>query len=271
MTQRIKTDDAKPLPERLVDDLLKSGFAAELRVLEIFTAAGWMASSRPEFFDPTLNISRDLDLYAFRQDTSVSSDGQLLLQADAEAWVEVKKSQNPWVILRAAAPDPDASFMVHIFCSPPFQGFVEQRRFRQAAAEYCIVTRNGWCGHGIHEAFKKPNSESQSYSSLVKLARASYEHRQRPSSEYRAPTFPALYYAKTLIVLDGPLFSAHVDNNTVQVTPIAEATIEFTAAQSETKRDALYIDVVTIDALPPYLDFIRKTHARFIEIAEQKA
>lgn len=57
--------DTRSLPDKLVEDLLKSGFASELQALEVFRVAGWNVSSRSEFYDPVLKIGRELDLYAY--------------------------------------------------------------------------------------------------------------------------------------------------------------------------------------------------------------
>jgi hypothetical protein len=226
--------DTRSLPDKLVEDLLKSGFASELQALEVFRAAGWNVSSRSEFYDPVLKIGQELDLYAYLINYGYEDTQSVtrILEVITEFWIEVKKSEAPWIVLRTPESDRDKTlFMVAMNCSPHFMGFPQLRGMRMVAANRSIVERNGWCGHGIHEAFKKPTSPSRWYPAFLKLARASHKAR-RPAVPKEKDERPKIRQARTLLVLDGPLYSAVIINGKIEVAKISEATIEFAESQS---------------------------------------
>ena len=54
------------LEEKLLDDLQKSGFGSELKVLETLKAEDWKVFAGLSYFDSTSKKSREIDVHALR-------------------------------------------------------------------------------------------------------------------------------------------------------------------------------------------------------------
>jgi hypothetical protein len=254
---------------QVVDDLLKSGFASELRVIEIFEGCGWGAFAGIQFYDSSVQKSREIDIHVIQSDV-LRDDDHPSFEMTSEFWVEVKKTERPWVVLRGA----DASKYLDletVFGRPhSIEAFPSRGELRAAFGKNTLAVREGWFGHGIHESFRKAGDRSRWYSAFAKLARIS-RHPSHSVAFFKSHEGRShIRLTQPLVVLDGPLLSARTAEGAIQVADILQATVEFGVSDSETHKGTIQIDVVTLPALADYLSHASGTVSTLSEMAAEQ-
>ncbi len=241
---------------KITDDLWKSGLGSELKALKAFNDRdGWAAVTGSSFFDPVLNISRELDFAAhkhrFRQ-----RNHQFLFNVTVSLIAEVKKSEKPWVVLHSSQwTTPELPFLMNSIIRST--AAVPMSDIQAAFAKGSVITANKWFGHGVHEAFKKPNEHGRWFAAAAKTCRASIAATQRPLLEFQSDTW-VVEYVQPLILLDGQLIVASLDQtDEILLQDIPYASVQFEERGSEAAR-AFVIDLVTVESLPSYIDQIER-------------
>lgn len=239
---------------KVTDDLLKSGFASELKALKTFNERrDWSAVTGAAFFDPVLNMSRELDFTAHKHRFRRRAE-EFLFNVTVSLVAEVKKSEKPWAVLRGSPwATPELPFLMNAMIRSTAR--VSESEIHSAFAKGCVISANGWFGHGVHEVFKKPDEHGRWFGSAAKTCRASFEATQRPLLQLQGDTW-VVEYTQPLVILDGKLLAVALDEkNEMLVEEISFASVQFEEHSREAKKSFI-VDLVTLEALPSYVDGI---------------
>jgi hypothetical protein len=92
------------LHKKLLQDLEKSGFAAEMQTIRAIRNAGWNSSGSGIYFDRDQSITRAIDVTAFKaiHNSRVGAGG---IHFEYHLFIEVKKTERPWVVFRHTEPE----------------------------------------------------------------------------------------------------------------------------------------------------------------------
>ena len=251
------------LRREVTEDLWKSGFGSELKAAQAFDGReSWSIATGTAFFDPVLNLSRELDLTAYKHRFLQATDGDFLLNVSVSLIAEIKKSETPWVVLRSRqwkSPEELFSMNAIIRCtSGPSESDV-RAQFRAA----CIISANKWFGHGVYEALQKKKRKEERehgrwFAAAAKTCRASTVSRNEPLLKFQEDTW-VVDYIQPVVVLDGHLLAANLENNTqeivVEEVPFASVRFE---EHGPAHRGVFVVDLVGLTSLSSYIDRIEQ-------------
>jgi hypothetical protein len=249
------------LESKLRLDLRKSGFYSEMMAIHACTAAKWQCHGSFTYFDKDERTTRECDFEAVREWGALGHQGTSL-QIIARLLGQVKKSEHPWIV-----------FMDRQVKHPRFAdgwdniidtSATEQERIGDVLRQHALVTRKGWLGTGIHEAFKRPSDGSRWYSAFVSACKAAESAFDTAAAAPR----PEIYFEliKPVVVLDGCLFGAELAaDGEIVLTETDSATFAFEYRSDAYERPRYFLDVVTLDAFPRYLE---AATARMIDVIE---
>lgn len=268
VNQRCSRLDSNDLLKRISDDLKKSGFASEMKALKAFSDSGWETSGIASYYDKDTDKTREFDLLAHHylgQSVGESCDASSFYQIVGE----VKKTNKPWVVFKE---EPKDSWELEEgFSSLVFKDGINRGKpitqFSEAMSKSGIGYKNGWVGRGIHEAFKNPDQPSRWYPSLIGIAKAG-EHELNANSweikkEREKPHPPYVYFVKPIVVVDGSLMAASVDENAeIYVEEVSFATVKFEFNTKNYTRRHYMIDLVQVDSLKKYINISEARHEK---------
>ncbi|AFV97235.1 MULTISPECIES: hypothetical protein [unclassified Sulfuricurvum] len=252
--------DTESLEQKILADIEKAGFRSEMEVLAKLRSSGLKATGLASYFDLDAEISREYDAEAYL--TSIAkNDKEILFNFFYSLCIEVKKSQSPWVIF---AEEPIHEFYLsEALNSPCFFAGIEdnvKRAVVNPMQEHSLGKKMGWIGSGIHESFKKPDQPSRWYQALVTACKAA-EHNMKANSwpsEGNEHHYPYAFFAKPVVVVDGKLFSAKLDDmGTVNVESIPFASVRFAFSTSKYTRGSYMVDIVSLETLDSYLEIAK--------------
>ncbi|WP_421164153.1 hypothetical protein [Aeromonas dhakensis] len=260
------------LLNKIADDLHKSGFSSEMRVLKTFSDKGWETSGIASYFDKDDEKTRESDLLAYHyigQDVGESIDASSYFQIVGE----VKKSNKPWVIFKETPEDSwelEEGFSGLVFHDGIHRGKKRVSSYSKFLRKSGIGYQSGWVGRGIHESFKNPDQPSRWYPALIGVAKAG-EHELEANSwdknkERDKPHPPYMFFVKPIVVIDGLLVAACLDDNAnISVEHIPYATVKFEFKTKSYNRKHYMIDVIQINHLEQYIDFCKSRHEILFE------
>jgi hypothetical protein len=264
------------LEKKLADDILKSGFGSEIRSLKIIKEAGWHATGSSHYIDLDTGLSRESDIQAHTLVHLASDDDkEIFFQSFYSLSIEVKKSDKPLIVFREK---PNFSFEISecgyglAFCD----GLNTIRGFTGSGflSESSLAEKLGWYGNGMHESFKKPDQPSRWYAACVSVCKAA-EHELKQNSWEVDPSssqYPYLWISKPVIVLDGLLYSADLDeDHELLLTPEKFSSLKFVFQNQNYKRREYFVDIVTLDNLKEYLSFCSDRNRKISEKLKKKA
>lgn len=250
------------LSKKIVDDLEKSGFATEMKVVGAFRNHQWGCDSSIIYFDHDDKKSRELDfrgIHVYSQD-DLTSEFVIL--------GEVKKSQNPWVVFKKGE--------THISSIELFGGgdilcadnLPMPRTYTLARAKYSLTAQNRWQGYGIHETFKNPDQPSRWFSAFVATSKAvedSIVHfnsffANQHKSEYNPGVSSYLGILKPVVIIDGGLFGAELLDGQLVVGEIPYTAVKFEYKSPNYARGSYLVDLVSMNSIDDYIQLCEKQH-----------
>ena len=260
----------KDLKTKIAEDIQKSGFGSEMKALKILRAAGWTATGLAYYTDLESNSTRETDIKAhlcIYDETKDDKDSSFTSFFGLS--IEVKKTEKPWVVFKE---QPTYSFEV-------LEGhrslyFVDglnpklPNGIPGTIQKSGLAKEIGWFGNGLHESFKSPDQSSRWYSAFVSVCKASEEALKENSwtvdKVKHSDQTPYLWFNKPLIVIDGNLFSATLDEKTeLVITEEEMCSVKFVFKNEHYTRGEYFVDLVTLSALNKYLEFCSKRNAQF--------
>jgi hypothetical protein len=243
--------------DSLAQDLRKSGFYSEMMAVHACLAAEWRCRGSFTYFDKDERTTRECDFEAVRE--WVDPGNSLRLQVTARLLGQVKKSEKPWIVFMDRQLE-IADGLDNII----YTNARNRQLLAVALQQHSVFERNRWIGTGIHEAFKKPNDTSRWYSAFVSSCKAAESAFDTAIAAPRPPTYFEL--VQPLVVLDGTLVAAElaVDGQPL-LSPIDEAAFAFEYRSDAYERPHYYLDVVTLEGLPRYLDSVSRRMKAVVE------
>jgi hypothetical protein len=252
--------------KRLSADLQKSGFGAELAALRVFHHAPFRTVAEQVYFDKILNSQRQIDLVATVDKASTIAEH--IYQAVLSVFAEVKKSEKPWVVLKTSTYENPQNIYLGDSLIDDYSLLARHDfALRQELAEHAIVTRERWFGHGVHEAFKKPDDLGRWFKAGSSVCRAAWS----ASPPEPQDNLSTVWIRHPLVILEGRLFSAASDANfEMELTEIQRATVLYQETNASFDRRFL-VDLVVLESLPSYVEELKErlriAHAEIIRRA----
>lgn len=240
------------LKNRIAKDLKVSGFASEMRAMNLILNSGWNCSASKSYYDLDNNKTREIDLNAALLVRDKISGANL----EYNLYIEVKKSKSPWVIFRKHGRD---KFSRDSWVNSSYTSGLGFPSFELSSTliETCLRDSLGWIGYRVHEAFKSPNDSSRWYSACVSSLKACY-HASSVYDEIGCPPDGTSFLVMNtpVVVVDAALCSASLDDNgELEIEEIPYAVIDFEFQTSQYTPRSWRVDVVQINCLPDYLAF----------------
>src|SRR5438270_1335794 len=165
---------ASDLRAKVVADLRKSGFGAELAALQIFHDEHFRTTARDVYFDKILNSQREIDIAA-NLEKACQNQQNFICQAVVSVFAEVKKSERPWVVLRARTYENPYNVHLSDALIDEYNTPTLQHTLRESLAKISANPPGGaWFGHGVHEAFKSPGDLSTWHKAASSVCRAAW-------------------------------------------------------------------------------------------------
>jgi hypothetical protein len=246
------------LAAKLLADLAKTGFDSEMRAVQACRSAGWSATGSESYYDRDAEISREIDLNAYRVLNHNDGNGKLAVDCTFQISAEVKKSKAPWVVFRAPEghmPLVDAWQNLISNCGLP----EDRPGFYRTLHQHSLVAELGWRGHGIHEAFKDPDAPSRWYKAFLSACKAA-EAALDANKEEGTP-YAHFSLSKPVLILDGPLVLAELaETGEIALSEINAAPFDFGFATPKYTRDSYAVDLVTLGWMPQYLKLSERRH-----------
>ena len=261
------------LHKKVLADLLKAGIGSEMRVIQTFKKREWHVTGSDSYYDLDNHCLREIDLVACHGILDFSNKCHSFMRV----CVEVKKTENPWVV---CAPRPESD-RAPVMRSPfdvvpkwlaedPSDDFhAYDCTHKLWDADY--VFDLDWLGLNIHESFKSPNNKSRwqgSFYTVSKALRQKYtQSLERHNSLYseRSPDeLRDTHLYSGIVVLDGPLFVATLTRDgEIELKETPYAPFDFELHTSEYEPSSHRIDVVQINSLDSYLQMMEEWHKPF--------
>lgn len=259
---------------KVATDLLKSGFGSEMIVLQVLRKMHWRATGLANFRDLDSKATRESDIRAHRviAESADDDESNILYQSFFGLSIEVKKTSKPWIVIKEVPETPMElleGWNSLIFCDGLKKGL--SRGIGHNLGKSSLGNKLGWFGNGIHEAFKNPDQPSKWYSSFISVCKAA-EHNLKQNSWYvprvrhpdksnEADHHPYMLYEKAVLVLDGQLCAAELnDKNNISIKEIEMCSIKFQFNTPNYTRREYVIDMVRIDKFGEYLRFCEARH-----------
>ena len=196
----------KSFENKIKEDLLKSGYGAEMKALRVFFKEGWDATGLYSYYDLDERRTRESDIEATITKYESNKD-KVIAQTFFQIIAEVKKSEKPWVIFKEVPYwDWKLGEMWNSIISS--SGFEINKKVTNSLSKYSLSSEMGWLGIGIHESFKKPNNTSNWHSAFISVCKAcEYSLEQNGDSD---SSYPHLFFIKPLLILEGTLLAAYI-------------------------------------------------------------
>ncbi len=250
----------------------------------------WNIMVSPMFTDLDTHVDREFDILAEKFVTARAHEIEDPLAVSTILCCEVKKSKSPWVLLKRTI---DAFSQCHIDTSPLLFASENSPLTEQDTANALFLSapwgREPWVGYGVHEAFKPPNMESQSYKALTTACKAARESFLRYVTEHipswcspeqrekrdlniafrdfvdgkceKLPRYepPLTICVRPVVIVDAPLFSAEIlPNSEVEIREIEYGTFLFRFGTHEYRSKRYTVDIVAIKQFGAFLDAVDK-------------
>lgn len=199
----------RPLEERIVEELQKTGFPTEIVSANILEQRGWTVTHNPSYLDPNEETSREHDIYAHRSWITQGIEYPYFLTV--QIIVECKKSDKPWVFFtvpRRGARSPSLRIR-----SGKHRGFPRHSKGNteidgdfEAFHHYFA---SGKVARTYHEPFKGREQADRGqviYAAVLAVTGATLFR----DFESDVDGFTTISYP--VIIFEGPLFEAEIDN-----------------------------------------------------------
>lgn len=254
--------------KNIKQDLVKSGFGAELKVRKIFKehlkteiSSYWEIETASMFFDKDENKSREIDLIATAESNLMNVDSSYIVY---HLFCEVKKSKSPWIVFK----DSDVSNSYRVKSSSYDTRNTDIDDILRNTNTY-LPKLMKWKGSGIHEAFKNPSQPSRWYSAFLATVKASIDNYERWADDEFEESIKsiALDIYQPVVIVDGILLSSELDDNDeIELQEIMFASFPFEYKTKNYQQEQHSVDLVSLEYFSEYL---RYTEGRKWEIIER--
>ena len=267
----------KTLEEKILEDLLKTGFIKELEVAQILTKAKWKTSLNQTYQDKDTNINREIDIIASKKGNI--DFNKLHLWVDLV--IECKQTSNPWVIISNHF---ESSLDFHL--NPGWTiihggekyikngGIFPPRHIDQ----YFMRSKTSRIGSAFHDSFKKSTETSKIFQAIMSACKAavykSQIHGASPNwDDYKKEEPTDLTFYHPIVIVDGPLFEAFLNKkNKIELKRVEWIPITYVYSSPNYSKHldtTFHCDIVTFEYFEKYLltvdSWLTKMNDSFIE------
>lgn len=235
---------------KLLSDVLRTGFPAELKTRAALAEAGWQVTGNTYFLDLDEGKGRELDLEAHIN--SYDHEGEPSVCVWSTLAVEVKQCDKPWVVFSSPREDLDTAGyrLLHHDSNItsqmlPYEVLIE----KQPDVRRDRIARSG------HVAFSKGENSSVLFGALVSACKAAHSmHRSAAAHKeaYSDDSLDLCFYTP-VVVLHGRLFECFLDESgetTVVETDRIPFNLNYLSSSYEAR--TYFAAIVTSDALGDY-------------------
>jgi len=255
------------LKSKIINDIKKSGFLAEMKTNEILVKNGWTNTHNAQtFHDKDMDKSREIDITAYDCHINETKD----VHFGIHLIIEVKKSEKPWVIFCH-----DYKNNKHRGLGWGILNFTDNVTRHQLS--YNNINQENrfanyeYFGTSYHEAFKEPSETSQIYSALMTSCKAAVDMKKRNSwkkedKEYDSSKNHHVDFFMPMVVLSGRLFQTTLDiDGEINVEEVDYVPVKLNYSSKNYKESIFYPEIITIDGLKNHLQHIEKWHKSMYE------
>lgn len=250
------------LKTKIVNDIKKSGFLAEMKANEILVKNGWTNTHNSQtFHDKDMDKSREIDITAYNIHINEAKD----IRFGVHLIIEVKKSEKPWVVFCQ-----DYKNKRHRGLGWGILNFTDNVTSNQLTYNN-INKENRFANHDFygtsyHEAFKEPSETSQIYSALMTSCKAAVDIKKRNSwkkedKKYDASKNHHIDFFLPIVVLSGKIFQATLDlEGEISVEEVDYVPVKLNYSSKNYKESSFYPEIVNLNGLKNHLQRIEKWH-----------
>lgn len=242
------------IKEKLIEDILKTGFPSELKAREIIESEDWHIYGSTYFIDQDEEKGREIDIQCH---TSIQSDNKD--EPHISVWtmlsIEVKKSTKPWVIFSSKR----GKWEVGIpsgFGLPHYSHNISNKilSYQDIMQKFPSFLETENIGRTAYVAFTKEENP-KIFSSILSSIKANIDWHKTTENvgEDYSKTSIDLVFFMPVIVLEGKLFEANLIESEMKVEEVSSFPLAFHYASPNYKPEPHLIDIVTMEALPEYL------------------
>lgn len=251
-----KQESSADLKTRLLKHLKETGYPLELQVGGILAKYGWRVDHNRYYIDEDEQKGREIDICAY---TNVFSE-KPSLSVGLSLICEVKQSlKYPWIILSTKRGFIESEGWLRLHYSV---GEVDSQLLSAEEIEKNCTTRQfSRIGRSYYEGFKPTDAKSPIFEALTTACKAA-EHwlkrnveaaKLRGDKEEDFP-FRHIIFVDPLIVLDGPLYEAYLDEeNQIKLDEIRHIPISFGYISTKYSGFGHLVEVVITEELPTLL------------------
>lgn len=251
------------LGDKIIDDLLKTGFPLEVFTSNILNNNNWRVVSSPLYIDPDNKITRELDINALKiyKSSSYSKNNRTALFS--HLIIQCKKSAKPWVFfdnahkqyfwlgfygIKSSADDFISKLCLH----------GEEIGFKHHRYKRVKLHRS------FHVAFNEPNQTSLIYDALISVCKALYYYKNQYGGK------DTVHFFTPIIVIDGTLWSASLRKNSkVSLRKANKLVVDFDYIFGDDKRPNKYenqlVEIITKNELKRSLLNIEKDNKELLK------
>jgi hypothetical protein len=248
------------LEAKILGEIGKTGFPLELRVADFLQSRGYFVASSLYYLDQDEDKGREIDIQALKGislgfylgtgDESPSPDDEPCMVRNC-LLIECKKSDKPWVIFTS----PESSYDKELFeldCKGLNKNaerlWFESEDFLNQLEKIHPFAAHKMRGHGHFEPFKSGESSEMIFKALITSVKATIA--TRDSKFAAGPGRVCFYYP--LIVFDGLLYEAHLDNGTIRLNETDTVMVSFFYASAKYKEERFIVPILTEKGLPAF-------------------
>ncbi|WP_300978713.1 hypothetical protein [Flavobacterium sp.] len=246
------------LKKKILNDIKKSGFLAEMKANQILVKSGWQNTHNAStFLDKDMEKSREIDITTYKN----KNDKEKNISLGIHLIIEVKKSDKPWIIFCQ-----DRNAPINRGLGWGILNFADNVN-RQNLQYNDINLKNRHSnslmfGTSYYEAFKEPSESSQVYSALMTSCKASVFKKKQNSWEIEDKKYDPnknhhVEFFLPIVVLEGLLFQSTLNEiGEIQLNQVNYAPIKLNYSSKNYKESTFYPEIVTMDGLQEHLEKI---------------
>lgn len=230
--------------------LQEQGFPLEFKVAQVFSNYGFKIDQGAHVPDPNEGVLREIDVIASINHTTNGRTLQFSVVTECK-W----SRERPWVIFtsRAARPTPAAS-IAYLLGSPLSEAALFYLSGESDVADVHRDVVPSRVGFGGRQALVQKQDRELFYPTIQGVVGAATAL-LREGHQRVTPTLDAVREFRIVIptiVIDGTLFEAFLDGESLKVEPIAQGMIAWRGYG--TRRTPAFVNIVTVDVIEEYAE-----------------
>ncbi|MDF9449914.1 hypothetical protein [Bacillus toyonensis] len=196
------------LKEKLLKDIQKTGYPLELKITNIFNKYGWRTRSNSYYIDKDENKGREIDLIASNWEKL--QDDENYLEMSFYFVTEIKTAwTKPWVLFSVTE---NNDWYIRHSVNLEFNKGVQHSPKIERYFSKNVLNVQSRLGKSFYEGFSGNGSRDDIYKALSGSVKALEHYKESSFASKDQSTDKIIDYYIPLIIIDGPLFEAYLDD-----------------------------------------------------------